>query len=742
MHTSNIPYKNFENFVLRSSVLPLNFYFDLTKNETISDENFKKIWLNKLIQEAIFLASPTLYFELTKWTNNEKTEKKEVAKLKKSFLKYLTRMSSRCTPFGLFAGCKTGAISNRNNVELNKDFSRATRLDMNYLVALSQDLSKVPHIQEQLLYYPNNSLYEVGNQLRYIEYYYINAKRKHQITAVENNEYLTKIIERAKEGANIDSLCETIIDKDISKNEALGFINQIIDSQILTSELEPSVTGEDFFNQLIKVLSKINHTDSILQILLEVKQNLSAIDNNYVNSVEKYISISNKLKSLGTKFELKYLFQTDLKLNTKHNTIDKKIIDDIKEGMHVLNLLSPENLNNNLQKFTEKFQERYEEKEMPLSKVLDLDIGIGYLQNQDNSDSNPLIDELAFPNQNSSSSTQINWTEKDSILHKKLITSIINKNKVITLEKSDLPNKTPNWNNLPDTISSMIQIVKIEGKEYILMNNVGGSSAANLLGRFCLNDEELNKYVNSIAKLEKKINEDKIIAEIVHLPESRVGNILARPHFREYEIPYLAKSSLDKNKQIDISDLSLQVKQRKIILKSISKDKEILPRLSTAHNYQAKSLPIYHLLCDLQTQKKKLGIGFNFGPLENEFNFLPRIVYKNIIFSSAQWKVYKKDITHISKEKENPDKLLKLVQDWRDEREIPQFVSFEEGDNILIINLGNIDSIKMFLSITKKYSQFKLKEYLFTNNNEFVTSNEENYANQFIISFYKTLSKQ
>ena len=80
MDITNIPYRHLENFVLRSSSLSLNFFFNLTKDKTISDEDFKKAWKNKLIQEDIYLASPTLYFELNKCVKGDEIEIKDIFK--------------------------------------------------------------------------------------------------------------------------------------------------------------------------------------------------------------------------------------------------------------------------------------------------------------------------------------------------------------------------------------------------------------------------------------------------------------------------------------------------------------------------------------------------------------------------------------------------------------------------------------------------------------------------------------
>ena len=72
-------------------------------------------------------------------------------------------------PFGLFAGCSTGKIADSTSIELpaTKDNKRRTRLDMQYLCALIQEIERDPNVREQLVYYPNDSLYEIGGKYRY-----------------------------------------------------------------------------------------------------------------------------------------------------------------------------------------------------------------------------------------------------------------------------------------------------------------------------------------------------------------------------------------------------------------------------------------------------------------------------------------------------------------------------------------------------------------------------------------------
>lgn len=223
---SHNPYIFFNEYCLRTPLLPLEFYSQLSQEDTISEISYKELWQNKILREAIFLASPELFTEITKWITGETSEVKKIERLQSSLLKYIARMSSRCTPFGLFAGCSMGEFNKTTEIQLkNTDqHRRQTRFDMNFLVAFSQKLSKEPHIKKQLLWYPNNSLYKIGAQYRYVEYTY-NARnrREHAIEAVTHSPYLETILEHARSGSKIDELARLLVDDDISIEEAEGF---------------------------------------------------------------------------------------------------------------------------------------------------------------------------------------------------------------------------------------------------------------------------------------------------------------------------------------------------------------------------------------------------------------------------------------------------------------------------------------------------------------------------------------
>lgn len=743
MKKNNNPYESFDNFVLRTPLLPLNFFQSLTADDVVSETKIKEVFKDSVVREAIFLASPSLYFEAVKWAEDASKSDK---KLMYAILKYIARMSSRCTPFGLFAGCALGDfkdsgedISHELTLEKPKENKRHTRLDMNYLVALSQDLIRSANIKKQLLFFPNTSIYKTGDQLRYVEYKYINSKRHHHIVAVDHTEYLQLILDKSKNGAYLHELAGALVDDEITIEEASEFIDELVHSQLLISELEPSVSGPEFLEQIVTVLKKLKGTEQIIEFLENADRKIAAIDKKIGNPPEAYLELSEYLKQLDTTFELKFLFQTDMELSPKKAVLDKNIINSIKKGIAFLNNISIPNRETTLSQFKDAFYERYEEREVLLANALDIEIGVGYRQNQGSGDVNPLVDDIMLPPRpyNSGVSVQeIKWNSIQAIIQKKIIEAYASDSYTIKLKAEDFKDFSQGWDDLPDTLSTMIEIVHEDGQEKIKFSGAGGSSAANLLGRFCHGDQALNDYTQEIIDTEAKINPDKLLAEIVHLPESRVGNILMRPAFRKYEIPYLAKSILDDEQQLNLDDLMVSVKQNTYIrLRSKKYNKEVVPHLTNAHNFSFNSLPIYHFLCDIQTQNLRGGIGFNTGPFAGDYEFVPRFEFENLILSEATWNIRKKTIESLLKVTNDDSKLKSVIKEFRDSQKIPQYVMLADGDNELLVNFGNLTSARMLLDTVKKRDSFKITEFLFNEKNA-VQNGEDYYTNQIVLSFY------
>jgi thiopeptide-type bacteriocin biosynthesis protein len=723
-------------------------HFNFTKN-FIYRHPANSFLENKLDDETLYLASPVLLEEKLKGETNEK--------IKLSLKKYSQRASSRCTPFGLFAGCGIGNWSNINHIE-NQNKFRHTRLDMNVVCEIALLITSHPLIKTLLTYNTNNSLYRVADKYRYVEYTLLNKIRNYQISSIDATSYLNDILLLTKNKTSYASLVECLLKYNVNYEEAVEFINELIQSQVIVTNLYPNVTGTEFHTVILNTVKDILHRlnfssianesstletsvsekkkneakaeiERIYKLLEEIVHELRKIDGCFKNEVSVYQLIYGKLKELLPGLTEENLFQTDLYYKSNNAFASYEIQSQLNETVSFLNKLYPANDQENLNKFKTKFLEHYEDQEMPLLQVLDTASGIGYL-NKDTHGINSIIDDINYST-NVEESYSIKWKAIHGLLLKKISKALSGNLKSIEFTNEDIKNDIPDKHLFPPSIAVFFSIIS-KSKNTVHFKYASGSSASNLLGRFANGNGEIHNLIKEVTEHENQFYSDKIMAEIVHLPENRIGNVLLRPQTHKYELAYMANSIKGTENIIDLNDVMLSVKNNKIILRSKIHGKEIIPRLTTAHNFAQSTLPVYQFLCDMQNQYyNKTGFLFNWGPLSNMFDFLPRASYKNTILAPAQWNIGKEKITEIISclKQYEQGKVL----NWKESLDLPDRFVLTDGDNELLVNINDQLSVMAFASVIKKRENIVLHEFLFDEEDALITDTEGNsFTNELI----------
>lgn len=754
------PYTFFNNFVVRQPLSSRAKFQNFLDEKEIDGDYLKKICTDPVFQEAIYLASPYLNEQMNTWLSGKKFPPKETEKLKNSLLKYYIRMSTRCTPFGLFSGVGLGEFCNNNEkLEMTNDekfplnppsvvsFIRDTKLDMHFLVALAEQFVKTFEIRNQLLFFPNNSIHQIGKRIRYVEYEYNKGKRDYIISSAPFSEELQKVLNFSKEGKTIEQISEILINEEIedspalrrqiTKDDAKDFIEELIDNQVLVSELEPNVSGNDFFESIISVLNKIK-TENTTEVLISIKEKLNELDLQTGNPASKYTEIEKLIQTFYAEYDRKYLFQTDLYYKDSF-TLPFHWKKELKTGICLLNKITRQQNNTHLEKFKKAFYERFEDREMPLLYVLDTELGIGYGENNAVKGVHSYVEDLNLPVPNQKQDFSFRLTMIQKILNEKVQDAMLNNSSVIDLSDEDFQDFDEKWDDLPDTLSLMAEVVSENNQEKLYLGSGSGSSAANLLGRFCSEKTTFQNLTKEITRKEEMLRQAlhdnrEILAEIIHLPEARIGNVIRRPSLRNYEIPYLAQSVLPQTSQISVDDLYISLKNDKLVLVSKKLNKEVKPYLTNAHNYHHNSLPVYHFLCDLQTQNTRSGLFFNWGDLSRIYQFLPRVEYKNIILSKAQWNVNEKDVSTLKTFIEDKEKFLFELKLWRNKRKIPAYIQWSQSDNKLVLNLENYDLAKIFFETVEKLKSIVIEEFLYNENN--------NFSREFIFLMHKNETQE
>lgn len=716
--------RNFEftqQVVMRSPVLPLD--------TAITEASIIEFLKNPTFLEALYLASTSLYYKSVKLLKGELTDPKEEERVMVSVATYLNRMCSRCTPFGLFASCAVGQWGREEALYLNSQkFTRHTRLDMSFLCELADQLSVHPSFFEHLHFYANSTLYNIGDEIRYVENVRVDGRQHHQISSIASSNAIRMVLELSDGGATVKELESALSPTGTDQDLVRKFIFDLIASQVIVSEFEPQVTGQEFSFKIKNIVNRIakdspsKETEQVASILDQALRLTSQLDQQTYNSIDKYQAIQNLLGTLDLSIDKKNLFQTDLARDTIHGTLNEQLQHTVTDAVTALEKLTSIQSLSLLSEFKSQFYNRYESQELPLNVVLDTEIGIGY-SDMGKDGNNPLIEDL-FLVDTLNYKKHITQNEVDRFLFEKIKTAEISAQSNINLTKTELELLPQRKLPLPP---SMAAVFRVTNSHQLYLENMTGPSAKNLLARFAHGDPQINGLIQSITQKEEEQNPDIIFAEIVHLPEPRAGNILLRPVLHAYEIPYLAATAVGPDFEISIEDLYVSVQNNQVILRSKLLNKVIIPRLSSAHNYTHRSKPIYRFLCDLQNQGCQTNLSIDWNPNRFDCQYLPRLTYKKAILGLETWEFGSQDIEELI------EKGLPAFDAFKERWDLPNSFILVEGDRELVVDSNYPLTVKSFLKSIRKAKSITVKEYLFSEGNTVVKDEtQHSYANQFI----------
>jgi len=690
------------------------------------------------IREALFVASPDLDAAFDLWVREPESERGQ--RVERALIRYFVRMAARPTPFGLFAGVSVGMLggTTRLVIEERAQYQRHTRLDMDYLYALVEALGRDPEMGRVCLYHPNSSLYTAAGRLRYAESRLDAGARSYHLVAVEATDYLEATLARAREGATRAALAGALVEEDISREDAEAYIGELIASQILVPAIPLPVTGPEPVHPLIERLSERPETQAVAEKLTSVRTELAAMDAAGLGvAPSRYLAVAQLLESLPPKVELARLFQVDMVKPAPRAILGSAVVAEIVRGVQVLCRLARPPRQEALGRFREAFTARYEEREVPLLAALDEEIGVG-LNPSDapDADASPLLKGLAFA---AAPEETAPWGARERVLLSKLAQALAEGAREIELTAGDLdamggkdPPLLPDAFAVTASVAAASEDALAQGDFQVVLDGAFGPSGARLLGRFCHADPTVRDQVERHLRAEEAFHPDAVYAEVVHLPEGRVGNVLSRPLLRKYEIPYLGFSGAPLERQIPVSDLLVSVRQGRIVLRSAHLGREVRPRLSAAHNFTWRSLGVYRFLCLLQEQGVAGGLSWDWGVLASAV-FLPRVTMGRLVLSRACWRVGKEDLQPLAKCQ--GAQRFQAVQQWRARRGLPRWVVLADGDNALPVDLGNVLSVEMLVHLAKGRDEALLTE-LFPGPEQFCASGPEGqFVHELVVPF-------
>lgn len=630
-----------EPFLLRFPLLPF--------------EHFGRWPEDPLVQEAIALASPSLAAA--------RTPKAEAARLR-----YRSRMTTRPTPFGLFAGVALGHFGPTDlRLAPRSEHRKRTRPDLKWLLEIVRGLEQNPDVVRQLSVFRNSAVLRAGNRLHLLFAPEWGQQRQAKgRVSIRATEVALDALHLADQPIPFEQLVRALGDRHgASPEKSFAFLFRLFQEEFLLSTLRPPLTGKPL-DHVIEGLSGIRGAEPALERLLEVKVRLGEYDRQPLGE--------------GDPRECEIPLQVDLRIETRAARLSPRVGEEAAKAAECLWRLSPAQLEpSHLRSYRMEFLERYGKREVPLLQVLE---ELGPPATYAYPPSHRVAEPPRVPEQ------------RHSLLLEGLLQAVRKGEREVLLTEEWLGRlEETGEHEAPESLELYAEVVAaspeaVDSGDFLLVlgPNPGTGSAGLTFGRFF-----------DLLPVDFGPPPEGTVRLSFLPPDGKWGNVVITPCFESHE---LALGTTSSASPLALDDLLVGADSERFALRSRSLG-EI--RFRAGHLLNSKHSPnVYRFLLEVSLAGARGWTAFQWGSLERS-PFLPRVRYGRTVLSPATWR-----FEHF----EAGESWEVAFARWRQEWGVPSLVFLGEGDQRILLDLERPEFRKEAERVFSREGKLVLREMI------------------------------
>jgi lantibiotic biosynthesis protein len=674
--------------------------FDVARRAVLI-ERLRTVFGQAELAEALFFASPGLLDKVEGWLRG-----KPWPGLELTLSRYLVRLATRSTPFGIFAGVSLGCVADTTCLELSGkgSYRRHTRPSMGFLDGILEAATRSEDVQASSRYHPNSTLHCVYGRYRFTRL--TREAVANPLLDVERTPELERALETARGGATLEEIATAVEPLASTPREALEYVQELVDQGIIVPTWLPAVTGPEPFDDVYRALFATASMRAVADRLHSVCARLDAADASPLGEqVSQLRALAAELEDNAPERLASHALQADLLKPAPALALGRGVVRQLLRAAELVQRTNAPAVDPRLAEFRTRFVERYDSRMVPLMEVLDEDLGIGFDHLQRRSDE-ALVEGLGLR-----SAPPPDVADGRHAILLRILTCALRRGGISYELDAKILAAFPAREHaaLPESFAVMAQLGSGSGGPIIVAPALIAPSGLAPLARFSHASEPLRQALESQARAEQACAGQRLLMDVAHLPSGSVGNVLLRPVLRDAELAYGGRSGANAAAQITISDLHVTVVGQRIELYSHRLDRPVSVRITNAHNYEGWwNLPVYRFLGALQrSDGAALATGWSWGLLEAS-PFLPRIICEGIVLRRARWRLAADELEPILDR--NRAQSLAAVQTLRTRLALPRWIAVASEETPLVIDLDNRLAVEMLVHEARAVTELTLEE--------------------------------
>jgi thiopeptide-type bacteriocin biosynthesis protein len=668
-------YQPLDFVTVRAPLLPVECYRALADQqrqlELLSDPR---------MLSALAVGSASLLAAIDRFSHSGLT-RRDADRMRSKLRRYQIRMSTRPTPYGLFAGVALTSWGESTDLRIRATLARTrTRPDMAWLMNLVMSAEADPAIRRHLSFVANPLAVVEAGRLFLSE----RAPSRPESPSIPVSVRATSVVKRALALARspiryedlVTRLCEATPSATVERVEKL--LSELWEQTVLLTDLRPPMTSSSPARYVAERMAHIPEAADAMAKLNTLVTALSTWDSLKVE--ERAEGFKSLLAETGIPLDgsQPIPIQVDMAMSLE-GRMGNIIAREAAQTAELLLRLSPSPRGiAALAGYRQQFVNRYgHDREVPLKELLDPQRGLG---------------PPSFHSHASVGPDPVKADQRAQTLIQMACTALRRHERTVLLDErliARLETWRPDADTAPLSLDINVMIgsrsaAAIDSGDFIMVlgPNLGALSAGRNLGRFAdLLAPDGIDALERVAAAEQAHAPDRLWAEAVYVPGNfRLANVVIRPAVRTYELALGVTPGVPSSHVIPLDQLVIGVERGRFYVSWPAMGKRV--NFPAGHMLNPHNAPAaIRFLSGLNNDGKAVLNTFDWGPAES-FQYLPRVQAGRIVLRPAQWRIQKGEIAT-----ESPAAFRGSLNGWRAEWDAPQLVSLTVNDNRLILDL-------------------------------------------------------
>ena len=665
--------------LVRAPALPVEAYLALPTESPAEDEPVAPA--DPLVRAALAIASPDLLDRLDRVRAGTSGAARAVGAL----LRYRIRMSTRPTPFGLFAGVGIAELGERTELWLG-DGPLRTRMrpDMGWLLAFVAQLEERLEVRRELRVMTNPTAWLHGGRVLLAERAAVDGGGATGSVDVRATGVVRRALELARRPIAWRELAAELATASATSEEKVdGLLTGLWRETFLFTELRPPLTHPSparYVEQCLEGIGAARAEHATLAALLEAMEAWDASDLGERPAAQRALSAraARAVPTLdGTPA------QVDAALPLDGGRIGRRVADAAAGAVELMLRLGPASATGGLDGYRRAFSSRYgADREVALLELLDAERGLGA----------PAT--FGGPRDPAEAAAA---ARRHARLRQIAVDALRDRRLAVRLDEetvAQLAAAGPPPERAPISVDVSIFVLAASAAELdrgdirlLIGPNLGAQAAGRNLGRFAdLLDPIGTQALDVIADATRERQPDRLHAELVYLPRRpRAANVAVRPGVHEHEVIVSTMPGVEPHHAIPLSELLVGLRGTRFYVRWPHAPGDLA--VHAGHMLNPRGAPeACRFLEEVARDERAPLSGFAWGPAA-ELPFLPRVEVGSVVLSPARWRI--DALARDERLAPDAECFDDLLAGWRSDWMVPRRVYLAAGDNRLLLDLAS-----------------------------------------------------